>query len=219
MTTASRWHVPARALEVVVVLCLTAGVLGRSVAAPDTDEHAAAPATPTTQQTEQGAVDAALGILALYGSTAMYDASGRRDLVGRTAAAEVEDALQAQLDVAFALTARGLGIDARGRSADGTLVARMIPAGYRVVSWSLDRAVVAVWTTGLLGVAGARSRNPVQEHWSTETVTLVWEASEWRWVGLDHQDGPAPVGSPQVPAPADQIALAQRDFAEVGHVR
>ena len=166
MTTAARGHLPARVLAGVVVLCLAAGALGRCAAEPAADPQEAVPVTPTAttanaQRTEQGAVDAALDILSLYGSTAMYDVSRRRELVGSTASAEVRGDLQAQLDVAFSLAARGLGVDAAGRSADGTLVARMIPAGHRVVSWSADRAVVAVWTTGLLGVAGSRSRNPV----------------------------------------------------------
>lgn len=217
----------ARTLGLVLVLCLAVGALARCAAtATDRPGPSAAAAAPPSaaagdavvgDRTEQGAVAAAIEMLRLYGSPAMYIPAQRRYLVARTAAAEVREQLQGQLDAAFALTARSLGVDAAGASAQGTLVARAIPVGQRVASYSPDRAVVAVWTTGLLGIAGASSRNPVQESWSTETVTLTWEGDAWRWFGLKHVDGPAPIGSPQVPATFDEIASAQVDFAEVGH--
>ena len=215
----------ARTLALVLLLCVAGAALGRLTAtSPPAPPPAASdpwplPAVITREvdgaRTEQGAVAAALDILGLYGSPAMYDTVRRRELVARTAGAAVQDDLQAQFDTAFALAARGLGIDRDGNPVEGTLVARAIPAGQRVVSYSPDRAVVAVWTTGLLGVAGAASRNPVQERWSTETVTLAWQDGAWRWLGLEHEDGPAPVGSPQVPATFNQVAAAHRTFEEV----
>ena len=94
-------------------------------------------------------------------------------------------------------------------------MARSIPVGTRTVSFDPDRAVVAVWSAGLLGVAAPRSSTPVQESWSTETVTLEWTEQGWRWVSFEHADGPAPVGSAQVPADAEAVARAARGFREV----
>ena len=214
-------------LGLVLGVCVMTATLGRCAAiATDRPRQAmdrtAPPAVTAVGKasgvrTEQGAVAAALEILVLYGSPEMYDPARRHELVDRTAAAAVRDQLQGQLDAAFALTARSLGVDDTGRSTSGMLVARAIPVGQRVVAYTPDRAVVAVWTTGLLGIAGASSRNPVQESWSTETVTLTWEGDAWRWLELQHLPGPAPVGSPQVPATSDQIASAHKDFAEVPH--
>ena len=210
-------------LGLVLALCLVGASLGRWVATGDKPHQNVALAPPTAHiksaqtgvRTEHGAVSAAIEILGLYGSPAMYIPARRHELVARTAAAEVREQLQGQLDAAFALTARGLGVDAAGTSTSGTLVARAIPVGQRIVSYTPDRAVVAVWTTGLLGIAGPSSRNPVQESWSTETVTLTWAGDAWRWLELKHQAGPAPIGSPQVPAASDEIASAHRDFVEV----
>ena len=214
-------------LGLVLGVCVMAATLGRC-AAIVTDrprqaiDRTAPPAVTAADKapgvrTEQGAVAATLEILGLYGSPEMYDPARRHELVERTAASAVRDQLQGQLDAAFALTARSLGVDASGRSTSGTLVARTIPVGQRIVAYTPDRAVVAVWTTGLLGIAETSSRNPVQESWSTETVTLTWEGDAWRWLELQHLPGPAPVGSPQVPATSDQIASAHKDFAEVPH--
>ena len=226
-STAPNLWTPARLLGLFLGLCVVAATLGHCAAtATDLPRQAVdrkAPRAVAAEdkaagvRTEPGAVAAAIRILGLYGSPEMYDPARRHELVERTAAAAVREQLQGQLDAAFALTARSLGVDDTGRSTSGMLVARAIPVGQRIVAYTPDRAVVAVWTTGLLGIAGASSRNPVQESWSTETVTLTWEGDAWHWLELQHQPGPAPVGSPQVPATSERIAAAHKDFAEVPH--
>jgi hypothetical protein len=173
------------------------------------------PVVDTGARTEAGATAAAVEFLTAYGSSAMYDADLRRQIVADVTSPAVRTQTQTQVDAAFTLAARSLGLDSRGASPDGQLVARTIPVGARVVAYAPDRAVVAVWTTGLLGVAGLQSPNPVQESWSTETITLDWTPVGWRWASLEHADGPAPIGSAQVPADADAIARAARDFGAV----
>lgn len=180
-----------------------------------TEPDAAVPAP----QTEEGAVNAAVNFLQAYGSPAMYHPEQRRRIINDITSSAVREQVQRQVDEAFSLAATNLGLDEQGQSAGGVLVARTIPVGTRTLAYTEDRAVISVWTTGLLGVAGLTSRLPVQESWSTETVTLEWTPEGWRWVSLEHADGPAPIGSPQVPADADVIAEAARVFAEVSRAR
>lgn len=169
------------------------------------------------RQSREGAMAAALDDLAVYGSPAMYDASRRAALIAGMTSPSVEATLQRQVDAAFTQAGNVLGLDSSGRSAAGTLVARSVPVGTRAVSYDGSRAVVAVWQSGLLGVAGPASRNPVQESWSTETVTLDWVEGTWKWATLQHAEGPVPIGSAQVPASAEAIADAARRFGEVQH--
>lgn len=193
-----------------------------SQAVPDGEDRGLAaqqPAAGSSARSEAGATDAAVRFLILYGSPAMYDAEQRRRVIAQITAPSVRAQVHEQVSSAFDLAARNLGLDDRGDSEKGQLVARTIPVGARVVTYTPDRAVVSVWTTGLLGVAGLGSSNPVQEVWSTETVTLDWTTGGWRWVSFEHEDGPAPIGSAQVPADADAIARAARDFAEVPGAR
>lgn len=217
-------------LTVVLVVYVAAGLLraatddggdtsppapaGTPLAAP-----AAQPGARTDARTEAGATAAAVDFLVAYGSPAMYDPSQRRKVLADITSPAVQAQTQSQVDEAFTLAAKSLGLDAGGSSLEGELVARTIPVGTRVVAYAPDQAVISVWVTGLLGVAGLGSRYPVQESWSTETVTLDWTPQGWRWASLDHTDGPAPIGSAQVPAAADAIARAAKQFGAVAYAR
>lgn len=156
------------------------------------------PAAPT----REGAVRAALHSLVRMGSADMYDASTRRALLTDLV---VEDAVS-DLDAAYGQAAGNLGLDPRGQTAEGALVARHVPVGTEVVSYTPSTAVVEVWMTALLGIAGPESRLPVQQTWSTETVTLTWTPEGWRWASSTTSEGPVPVGSAQVPSEAGVIA-------------
>lgn len=191
--------------------------LAASAGAGTTASSGAASDSPV--RTEDGAVSAAVGFLQAYGSPEMYDPQERRQIIADITSPARRDQVAAQVDEAFTLAAQNLGLNARGRSPAGELIARTVPVGVRTLAYTDDRAVISVWTMGLLGVAGLESRLPVQESWSTETVTLEWTAEGWRWVSLEHVDGPAPIGSAQVPADAAVIADAAREFGEVTHAR
>jgi hypothetical protein len=224
-----RWRLPAVVLGGVLLLCLVAAVVVRAVGGADEPvAQVAGTATPTTpplatgssdERSQDGATAAAVGFLTAYGSPAMYDEQRRQQVVAEITDPSVRSEVQAQVDEAFGLAAQSLGLGENGQSADGQLVARTVPVGSRVVAFSPDTAVIAVWTTGLLGVAGLGSPYPVQESWSTETVTLNWTDAGWRWVSFEHADGPAPVGSAQVPADAETIARTAQQFTEVSDAR
>jgi hypothetical protein len=225
-----RWRLPAAALGGILALCPVAAVAVRALDGADEPRSATLEAGETTGSTQAlladnderspaGATAAAVRFLTAYGSPAMYDAERRRKVVADITSPTVRSQVQAQVDEAFGLAAQNLGLDERGRSPDGQLVARAVPVGSRVVDFTEDTAVIAVWATALLGVAGLGSPYPVQESWSTETVTLEWTESGWRWVSFQHADGPAPIGSAQVPADAETIARAAQQFAEVVDAR
>lgn len=212
----ARRRAPVRLLAVLLLTCLLATVAVRSLRDTPSDPaplptsstvpsaDSAVPMPPVHDQ--DSAVRSAVSALVELGSTSMYDSSLRRD---RLAELVVPDALDA-LDAGFGQTAANLGLDQRGQSTEGALVARYVPVGTHVVSYSPDTAVVSVWMTALLGVAGPTSRRPVQESWSTETVTMTWTGRGWRWAGSSSTEGPVPVGSAQVPSDAAALANTQQ---------
>ena len=204
----------------VVAGCLLATavltVVGRGapVAPPAT---APAPAPAAIQEnspvrTQDSAVAAAVAAVARLGSADVYAATTRKATLVQVALPEAVPALER----GFAQVADNLGLDAAGRSSEGELVALSTPVATSVVAYDLDEAVVSVWSTGLLGLAGPTSRRPVQETWSTDTVTLRWTPDGWRWAGSQHVDGPVPVGSAQVPSPPEELARTAREFVGVG---
>lgn len=201
----------------VALFVVLAGLTGGRLASQATRSAPAAPPTDASSaaRDERGAVAAAMEHLRLLGSEEMYDASARQRLLR----ARVEPAEFEELDHAYALAGENLGVAADGSAPEGVVVSRLVPVGHRVESFSPERAVVAVWAVGLLGVAGPTSRMPVQASWSTETVTMEWRDDGWRWIGVERREGPAPVGSAQIPAPADVMAAAAVAFEEPGHAR
>lgn len=162
--------------------------------------------------TAAGAVAAATNYLVAQSDPQMYVADRRHAVLETIAAPGQADQLIAQVEPGIQLAARGLGLDASGRSNDGVLVSRVLPLGWHLDSYQSDRARVAVWYGTLAGVAALHSQTPVTTEYATESIDLVWAAGDWKWSGLVHADGPAPVGGVQPPSSADQIALAVQSF-------
>jgi hypothetical protein len=173
--------------------------------------QASTPAAALPAPVEDDPTAAALRAVRVLGSPEMYDAS-RRDQV----LAEIADpALASRLTTGLSRAAGGLGIDDSGDSEAGTLVARLVPVGHRVVELSNAHAVVAVWSVGLLGVAGPTSAHPVQATWSTDTVTVSRIDGRWLVTDVAHQEGPAPVGTSQVPAPPSVLLKQVQDYGAI----
>lgn len=168
------------------------------------------PATPLESaavRIEEDPETVAVRLLQRLGSVDAYDGSRR----GGVLAGAVDPELARSLATGLALAGTALGLDERGRTDDGSLVARLVPAGTRVVEQDADSAVVAVWTVGLLGVAGPMSPHPVVATWSTDTLTLRRESGRWVVTALVHDDGPAPVGGAQVPAAPTELLRHVRE--------
>lgn len=188
-----------------------------------TDTGAAVPASPGAtrlvggvpvgyQHDPSGVVAAATGYLVAQSDPQMYVAARRHDVIRTIAASGSADDLIAQVEPGLQLAARGFGVDAQGRAAGGLLVSRVMPLGWRLDSYTHGRARVAVWYGTLAGVAGLHSQAPVTSEFATDSIDLVWADGDWKWVGLVHAEGPAPVGGVQPPSSADQIALAVSAF-------
>lgn len=173
-------------------------------------QPAAAPPRTAADRAEEDPEAVAVRLLQQLGSVDAYDSERRSAVVD----ASVDPELARSLTTGLALAGRAIGLDERGRSEDGSLVARLVPAGSRVLERDADRAVIAVWTVGLLGVAGPTSPHPVVATWSTDTVTLRRDSGRWVVTALNHQDGPAPVGGAQVPAAPTELLRHLREHQE-----
>lgn len=193
------------ALAAFVLAALAGRVTSTSAEGPD----ASAP-SPSTVAVEDDAVRAAQSVVRRLGSRDMYDERSRLDLL----AASLSPALFASTERAYLLVGETLGLRADGTSGDGALVARLVPVGHRVLQRRPDEVVVAVWTVGLLGVAGPTSPKPVQATWSTETLTMRRQAGRWVCTRLVHEDGPAPVAGAQVPAAPSLLLEQDRRFED-----
>ncbi|MFF8804766.1 hypothetical protein [Streptomyces omiyaensis] len=159
---------------------------------------------------EQGAQSAAANYATALGSTDMYQKGPREALVRAVYAPEVAENRAADLDKAYgdkALLGR-MGLQENGTAPQGlTFVARTIPVGTKLETYTPERATVSVWHSYLFGLAGQESKNPVSEAWYTKTYELSWTDGDWKILDVRQKDGPVPVGR-------DQRASASQDMAD-----
>jgi len=165
-------------------------------------------------RTRAGAVSAATNYAVVYGGPAMFAPDQRHAIVDTTTDPADRAAQQVQQAALYSATADKFGLDQRGRpiTAGVEFVARELPVGARVVAYTPDTAVVAVWEDGLVGLAGTGTTRPVQEGWGTTTVTLRWAAGDWKWVAGSFAAGPTPVIGAQAPSDPQAIADAVDQF-------
>jgi len=171
--------------------------------------------------TEAGAISAATNYAIAYGGPAMFVPAKRRAIVDATTDPVVWAAQQAQQGALYSATADKFGLDQQGRpTAPGVeFVARELPVGARLVAYTPDTAVVAVWEDGLVGLAGMGTTRPVQEGWGTTTVTLRWAAGDWKWTAGSFTPGPTPITGVQTPSDPQTIADAVDQFAGFSYAR
>jgi hypothetical protein len=160
-----------------------------------------------------GAEAAAINYAVAYGSPAMSRPGTRHALVTAIAASNVVKSLQAQLDTAYTLLNRALGLNAQGVPPKGQqLVMRMLPVGASVVSANASTAIVSVWADSLSGLSGAGSTHPVAEQWETLRITVAWNGDDWKWVAFSSTPGPTPVNSDQAPSSSQILQNAVDQF-------
>ncbi len=171
--------------------------------------------------TEAGAISAATNYAIAYGGPAMFVPAKRRAIVDATTDPAVRATQQAQQGALYSATADKFGLDQQGRpTAPGVeFVARELPVGARLVAYTPDTAVVAVWEDGLVGLAGTGTTRPVQEGWGTTTVTLRWAAGDWKWTAGSFTPGPTPITGVQTPSDPQTIADAVEQFAGFSYAR
>ncbi|KRV51070.1 hypothetical protein AQ490_02370 [Wenjunlia vitaminophila] len=172
-------------------------------------------------RTEQGAQSAAANYAVALGSDGMYNKDERHQIIEAVYAPELTAAIKGQQDRAF--TDRVLdnaGLNAEGEAPEGmTFVSRTVPVGTKVEKYERDGATVSVWCTGLIGMAGSGSLDPVRTDWFTYTFQLRWTGGDWKVVKDTKQKGPAPVDGDVPVAGAEDIAGAVEEYGGFTYAR
>jgi hypothetical protein len=150
----------------------------------------------------------------------MFSPTARAEIVKAIVARADQKELTLALEASFGLAGQAYGLDSAGLPAKGLdLVARTVPVGVTVQSYSSTQAVVDVWAVSIIGLAGESSTRPISEAWNTATVTLRWADGDWKWASMTQRDGPTPVSGLQPPSSAGQLAEALLRFQELRHGR
>ncbi|MFE7588781.1 hypothetical protein ACFU6K_05220 [Kitasatospora sp. NPDC057512] len=164
--------------------------------------------------TEPGAQSAATNYAVAIGSADMFRTDSRHGIIATIADPGALAGLQGRLDQGFGGdTATRYGLDAQGHAPKGlTFVSRTVPVGAKSTSYSDGDAKVEVWCTGLTGLAGEHSVQPVTTNWFTLTLSLHWTGSDWKLTDYTSRQGPAPLPADQQAATADEITGAVQQF-------
>ncbi|CAM5374622.1 hypothetical protein [Streptomyces griseomycini] len=169
----------------------------------------------------QGAESAAANYAVVLGSAEMFD-KARRDAILQAiiVPARVTD-FEVTLDKAYTPEFnKNVGLNEDGTTPKGfTFVSRTNPIGTKVTESSADTATVEVWCSGLLGLAGESSTNPVTNSWFTITMQLEWTDDDWKIVTHSQKDGPAPVPGDQRASSADEMAKAVEEYGGFTYAR
>ncbi|MET8294792.1 hypothetical protein [Streptomyces sp. NPDC005180] len=170
---------------------------------------------------DQGAQSAAANYTVALGSDGMFRKDTRHAITDGVYTPEAAAALKGPQDSAYspAFLAK-LGLDPNGNPPQAnTFISRTIPVGTRVESYSPDSARIAVWSTGLIGMSGEKSTDPVRTTWKTWIFDLVWSGDDWKITAVSQQDGPAPVPGDVAASSADDISKATKEFGGFTYAR
>ncbi|MFI5749882.1 hypothetical protein ACIBBE_29030 [Streptomyces sp. NPDC051644] len=170
---------------------------------------------------EQGAQSAASNFAVALGSVGMFKKDSRHEIVNTIYTAEAAAKLRDPQDAAYSADFLGkLGLDPDGNAPQGsTFVSRTIPVGTKLEAFDGDTAKVSVWYTGLIGMSGPASTDPVSTSWKTWTVQLSWTSDGWRAVSDTQKDGPAPVPGDVTASSSDEISKAIEEYGGFTYAR
>ncbi|MFD9601040.1 hypothetical protein [Streptomyces sp. NPDC059970] len=207
------------------------GGSGNGGSKPDSSSTAATGTKPVTGKNgsipsgfahdEQGAQSAASNFAVALGSVGMFKKDSRHEIVNTIYTAEAAAKLRDPQDSAYSAGFLGkLGLDPDGNAPQGsTFVSRTIPVGTKLEAFEGDTAKVAVWYTGLIGMSGPESTDPVSTSWKTWTVQLSWTSDGWRAVSDTQKDGPAPVPGDVAASSSDEISKAIEEYGGFTYAR
>ncbi|MHC3393761.1 hypothetical protein ACLQ2E_30520 [Streptomyces lavendulocolor] len=170
---------------------------------------------------EQGAQSAATNFAVALGSDGMFNTSSRHAIVDSIYTPDAAAKLTAPQDAAYSPDfLKKLGLDAEGNPPQGsTFVSRTIPVGTKVESFSADTAKVSVWYTGLIGMSGPDSTDPVSTTWKTWTFDMRWTGDDWKVTSDSQKDGPAPVPGDIPASSSDDISKAVAEYGGFTYAR
>ncbi|MEV5800665.1 hypothetical protein [Streptomyces collinus] len=171
--------------------------------------------------TEQGAQSAASNYAVALGSTGMFRKDSRHTLLDLLYTSDAASRLQSPMDQAYSAEFLGrMGLDPSGNPPNGsTFVSRVVPIGTTVRQYQDDKAKVAVWYLGLIGMAGNTSTDPVTSSWKTWTFDLRWSAGDWKIASDAQKNGPAPVPGDDKAATSDEISKATEEYGGFTYAR
>lgn len=172
-------------------------------------------------QDQEGAESAAANYAVVLVSADILKPARRPEIVrqvfdaGRVA--ELEKNLDRVYDKAFL---DKVGLDANGEAPKGsTYVSRTMPVGTKTTDFSGGTATVEVWCTGVYGMTGESSQNPVTNDWFTMTLQLRWTDGDWKVDSFSQKEGPAPVNGDNRVSTSDAISKAVEEFGGFTYAR
>ncbi|MEU3194645.1 hypothetical protein ABZ686_29345 [Streptomyces sp. NPDC006992] len=171
---------------------------------------------------EQGAQSAAANYAVALGGEDMFTSASRDKIVDSVYAPSVADARKTDFDKTYGAPdfLQKVGLNKAGKAPeDTTFVARTTPVGVKVIDFSSKKARVAVWYSGLFGLAGKDSKRPVAESWYTTTFEMSWVNDDWKVTDFKQKDGPTPIGKDQAASSADEMADAVKGFGGFTYAR
>ncbi|WP_274560193.1 hypothetical protein [Streptomyces spiramyceticus] len=172
-------------------------------------------------QDDQGAQSAASNYAVALGSDGMFQKDSRHRIVDAIYTPDTAAKLKGPQDKAYdPAFLKKLGLDANGNPPQGsTFVSRTIPVGTKVESYSGDTSEVSVWYTGLIGMSGKGSTDPVSSTWKTWTFQLKWVGGDWKVTADSQKDGPAPVPGDVAASTSDEISKAVEEYGGFTYAR
>ncbi|MFF2977523.1 hypothetical protein ACFVS5_29075 [Streptomyces albidoflavus] len=242
--TARRSMRPSRSLitvvGVVVLLIAAIAFANQNTDTPDNPSDARGPASSPTSptgtapvdtstsgiptghpQTKQGAESAAANYAVALGSAEMFGEERRSQILETIIVPSEVQRFRDSLDKAYSKPLfQNLGLREDGSSPEGlTFVSRTTPIGTTAAKYTDTKATLSVWCSGLLGMAGETSTNPVTSSWFTITMELHWVDGDWKIFTHSQKDGPAPVPGDERAATSEEIAKAVEGYGGLTYAR
>ncbi|ANP55943.1 hypothetical protein J2Z21_007770 [Streptomyces griseochromogenes] len=171
--------------------------------------------------TAQGAQSAAANYAVALGSAEMFNKAQREFILQSIVTPSKVTSSEAAMDRAYTPAFnQSLGLSTDGAAPKGyAFVSRTSPIGTKVTESTSDTATVAVWCSGLLGLAGDKSTNPVTNSWFTITMKLEWTGGDWKIITHSQQEGPAPVPGDDKASGSDEISKAVDEYGGFTYAR
>ncbi|GLP71138.1 hypothetical protein TUSST3_77580 [Streptomyces sp. TUS-ST3] len=169
----------------------------------------------------QGAQSAAANYAVALGSADMFDKAKRDATLQVIIAPARVDGFRSTMDRAYTPAFnKNVGLNADGSTPAGyTFVSRTNPIGTKVTASAQNSMTVEVWCSGLLGMAGEKSTNPVTNSWFTITMQLEWASGDWKVVAQSQKEGPTPVPGDDTASSADEMAKAVDEYGGFTYAR
>ncbi|GGZ77860.1 hypothetical protein [Streptomyces bluensis] len=172
-------------------------------------------------RSEQGVESAAANYAVVLVSADILKPARRTQIVRQVFDADEAAELTTKLDQVYTKSfLNKVGLDENGDAPKGTTyVSRTMPVGTRATEYSDSAATVEVWCTGVFGMAGESSANPVTSDWFTMTLGLRWTDGDWKVRSFSQKEGPAPVNGDNRVSTSDEISKAVEEYGGFTYAR